>query len=324
MQAYFDRHDAELELDTFVTKSHSKADALAGDQERSFPRRRLLDVLSLSALLGVAVVLMLAHIGAAVPAKMPTVEKKKLSKASFVIEIPPMEKPKPKPKPEIQPPKPEVTKRLRSIPDSRLNEVKPVVKQDRRQPSEENEKRSVSRESSQKRAMPAVRTPVIADQMEIQQRNETNETLRYAYVSDMADTIGGFVNVESGTDSRTFPEENVSHHVNLDPYHYRMVSLCLRLCVKSMFTHSGMNRAERRLSNGWLEVDRGEDEHFSCLHEERWIRFDVRSDLISDISNLDFVDIPYGMSDNDINLLLEEVTRRLCRLLGYDVCFEQL
>jgi len=84
-----------------------------------------------------------------------------------------------------------------------------------------------------------------------------------------------------------------------------------------MFTHSGLRKTERESSSAWLEIARGSSEHFSYLFKGEWIRFNVNGEQISNISNLSFVEIPsHRVSSNEINTLLEEVTRRLCRLLG--------
>jgi hypothetical protein len=323
MQAYFDKHDADLELETLVTRSHSKADSSADNQNYGSARRRLAGVMTLSAAMSLAVVLLAAHLGSATPAKPEPIAQKSINETRFVIEIPPKVKPKPKPKPVVEPPKPKVIRRLRSVPDSRLNKTQPLIEPKKRKAATEN-KRSESGESTRKRAMPAVETPVVADRADALRRDEVTENLRYAYVENYADTIGGFVDVAGGTESRNLPDENVSH-IKLDPYHYNMVSICLRLCVKSMFSYSGISQAERESSSRWLRIERGSDEHFTFLYDRNWLRFSVKTDQLGDISNLDFVQIPHGtMSDDEVNLLLEEVTRKLCKLLGYDDCFEQL
>ena len=172
--------------------------------------------------------------------------------------------------------------------------------------------------------MPAVETPVIETQPDILQRDEAAEAVRYASVSGVADTIGGFRNVAQATDSRELPEEDVLR-TQLDPYHYQMVNVCLRLCVKSMFTHVGMSRAEKENSGGWLKVVKETDEYFSYLHKGEWVRFNVNSTYLNIISDVNFVKLPQmSTSNSDVNPLVEEVTRKLCKLFGYDDCLERL
>ncbi|MFH1891247.1 MAG: hypothetical protein ABIK83_01025 [Candidatus Zixiibacteriota bacterium] len=324
MQAYFDRFDAQLELETFVTRSHSGADFNAAELRNGPTWRRILNIVGLAIVLTIAGYLAAVHLGSANPPETASKPEKKISKAGFIIEIPPLEKPKPKPQPKVEPPKPKPTERLRSIPDNTMTTEKQIIVADSRDMAKEND-RSVIHESTEKRALPAVQTPVVEIETDVVDRNEVSEGLRYAAVSAAADTISGFRNVvASGTTDRNLPEEGISR-IKLDPYHYQMVNLCLRLCVKSMFTHSGVSQTEMDQSEQWLKIVRGSDDKFSILFKGRWIRFDVNAQEIGNISNLSFVDIPgRQVAGDEVNMLLEEVTRKLCMLLGYDNCYDKL
>lgn len=326
MQAYFDRFDAELELETFVTRSHSRADFNPAEIRNGPTWRRITNIMGLAIVLTLAGYFIALHLGSANAAEMISKPEKKISKVNFIIEIPPLEKPKakPKPQPKVRPPEPKPQERLRSIPDNAMTTDKKIVVSDKRETVREN-KRSVAQESSEKRALPAVNTPVIDIDADVVDRNEVSEDFRYAVVSAQADTIGGFRNVvAAGTASRDLPEEGISR-IKLDPYHYQMVNLCLRLCVKTMFTRSGVSQAEMDRSSNWLKIARGSDDFFKVLFKGRWVRFDVNAQEIGNISNLSFVDIPgRQVSGDEVTLLLEEVTRKLCMLLGYDNCYDKL
>jgi len=326
MQAYFDRFDAQLELEAFVTRSHSRADFNAAELRNGPTWRRILNIAGLAIVLTLAGYLAALHLGSANPPENASKPEKKISKANFIIEIPPLEKskPKPKPKPKVEPPKPKPIERLRSIPDNTLATEKQIIVADSRELTREDD-RSVIHESSEKRALPAVQTPVIEVETDVLDRNEVSEGLRYAAVSAAADTIGGFRNVvAAGITDRNLPEEGISR-INLDPYHYQMVNLCLRLCVKSMFTRSGVSQAEMDQSARWLRIVRGSDETFTVLFRGKWVCFDVNTQEIGNISNLNFVDIPgRQVAGDEVNMLLEEVTRKLCMLLGYDNCYDKL
>jgi len=327
MQPYFDRLDAELEFETLVTRSHSKADPSADDTSHKSFVRRVLDVIGLGIVLSIAGMLLAAHLGSAMPTTSEFKSKKKPAETRFVIEIPPKEKekPKPEPKPKLEPPKPKVTERLRSVPDSKMTQRQTPKAEDNRHEQVVEQDRDITSEQSTKRSLPAVRTPVIETKVESREA-ASNDAIRYSALDQVADTIGGVMVADASGPARTLPEENSDlTRIKLDPYHYQMVNICLRLCVKTMFTHTGMSSAEHETSNSWLKVVRGSEEYFSFHTRNGWMRFNVNPSEISEIANLNFVEIPYSsVSDGSVNELLEQVTRDLCRLLGYDDCFEKL
>ncbi len=324
MQPYFDRLDAELEFETLVTRSHSKADPSTDETPRRSSVRRILDILGLGIVMSIAGMLLAAHLGSAMPSPYEFKSKKKPAETRFVIEIPPKEKEKPKPKPKVEPPKPKVTERLRSVPDSRMTDRRePIVEEKRREEVVDHD-RDIKSDKAQKRSLPAVRTPVIETKIESREA-ASNDAIRYSALEHEADTIGGIMVADASGPARALPEEEDLSRIKLDPYHYQMVNICLRLCVKTMFTHTGMNETERQTSSKWLKVVRGSEEYFSFRHRGGWVRFNVNASELSEIANLNFVEIPYSAaSDGTVNELLESVTRDLCRILGYDDCFEQL
>jgi hypothetical protein len=268
MQVYFDSSDAQLELEAYVTKSHSRADFSPAELQNGPIWRRILDIAGLTFVLLIACYLTVLQLASATIPES-ALKEKKISQAGFVIEIPKLEKPKPKPKPKpkVEPPKPKRVERLRSIPDNTLRTDRVIVSKESRDVKQETD-RSVMQEKSEKRALPAVQTPVVEVETEALDRNEADEGLRYAAVSGQADTIGGFRNVvSSGTANREAPEEGISR-IKLDPYHYQMVNVCLRLCVKSMFNRSGISKSERDAAEGWLKITRSGAEDFSVLFQD--------------------------------------------------------
>jgi len=62
MQLYFDQDDAELEFEALVTKTSSKAGMPTDGHSGSTTARRILDIAGLSVVLGVATILLTAHL----------------------------------------------------------------------------------------------------------------------------------------------------------------------------------------------------------------------------------------------------------------------
>ncbi len=327
MQAYIDRDDAELEQQSLA------AEGMAGVDNHAFstaPERRtvakLFAVLSGFAVL--AIILAVNFGSAPFDAKLAP-EPPVLISASFVIEEPEPEpeplkpKPKPKPIPEVKPEEVRPIERLRSVPDQKTQEYRKQETLNSRTEVADVD-RDVQQESVTKRTAPAINTPVIAaptvaDQRSLavqdQGRRDGNSEVVMASSKTRAEVASG--------ETRTVAESGLSR-VKLDPYHYRMVNVCLRQCVKSMFTHAGLDAEEARASKDWLNVARG-GSYFEFKHKGRWVRFVVDVASINDISSIDFVNLPDQWTTGDATeSLLEEATRNLCRLLQYDDCFSKL
>jgi hypothetical protein len=104
-----------------------------------------------------------------------------------------------------------------------------------------------------------------------------------------------------------------------------MVNVCMRLCLKSMFTLSGLSEQRLGVSSSWLRVNRRDNASFEYLAAGRWVKFKVFVKEITNISHINFVELPLdGGSDSEINDLLENVTADLCSLLNYSNCLDQL
>ncbi len=353
MQAYFDRDDAHLEADALL--SHSASDRDSGDDVADFGRRRYLNLAAFSAGLGLLAFLLVIQLTSVEPAFSFQQPDKDKPDMRFVIEIPKPEQqqPKPKPKPKIEKPKPEPVERLRAVPDRTMHVIRPTEKlQDRREVKDKerdveqdvaknriqekihdrnevrDSERDVKKESTTKRTLPAVRTPKIVTKEEAVQRDVSQEAVRQTTVSGLAETTGDFVEdiaPRSGVSNLSSEGEGLSR-INLDPYTYQMVNVCLRLCATSMFTHSGMDEAEASSSAQWLKVNRGAGHSsFSYRYNRQWVEVTVNVKSLTDISNLSFVSIPSNLSKGgQADEFLKEVTRKLCSLLGYDDCVKRL
>jgi hypothetical protein len=324
MQAYFDEHDAELEYESIVSRSGAKAEPSVGNDVHPSARRYTLEVVVLAVLMFTVIFVFTDHLVSANPVMKISKPDPQVKTPSFVIEIPPQIKEKPKREPEFQEPKkePPPKERLRSVPDRQIEQRQMVEKIKDRDNREQQHDRNVS-DKTTKRAMPAVATPVIERSPDLAERVDSDEMLAYACMDAYADTIGAYTQRSSTEgDVRSVPSENVSR-IKLDPYHYQMVNVCLRLCMKSMFTHSGMSEQRRERSSTWLRMYGSA--RFEYMDRGKWLEFRVFTDRIADISNINFVEIPYqGKSDEEINKLLESVTADLCSLLGYSDCLDQL
>jgi hypothetical protein len=131
--------------------------------------------------------------------------------------------------------------------------------------------------------------------------------------------------VETSEGGTRAAAEGGPSHVKLDPYHYQMVNVCLRLCVKSMFTHAGLDQSDQASSRSWLRVHNDKASFFEFNFRGRWMRFDVSVQSLGDIATLDYVNLNSALgARNDAESLLEEMTRKLCGLLGYEGCFSKL
>jgi hypothetical protein len=324
MQAFFDRYDAELEYETLVSRSRAKADPSADSNstDRSATRRGV-DIVGLAVVLFIAAIVFANHIATANPEFHVQNQKKKVETASFIIEIPPPPKVEQKPLPKPPEPEPEPVERLRSVPDRRIEHKRKLVDTKKRDTQKKQYDRNDDYQAA-KRAMPAVSTPVIDESIEILERAASDDRLGYAVLDANYDTIGAFTPSSGPSENRYSPDEDLSR-IKLDPYHYQMVNVCMRLCLKSMFTRSGLSEQQADASSSWLRVNRSDNASFEYLAAGRWVEFRVFVKEITNISYINFVELPLdGRSDSDINDLLENVTADLCGLLNYSNCLDQL
>ena|GEM_PF-2564519 len=324
MQAFFDRYDAELEYETLVSRSQSKADPSADSNSthRSAIRRGA-DIVGLSVVLFVAAIVFANHIATASPEFDTQKPEPKVETASFIIEIPPPPKIEPKPMPKPPEPEPEPVERLRSVPDRQIEYKRKSIDAKERDTHRQQYDRNDDYQVAQ-RAMPAVSTPVIEESIEILERAASDDRLGYAVLDAHYDTIGAFTPSSGPNENRNVPDEDLSR-IKLDPYHYQMVNVCMRLCLKSMFTHSGLSKRQTDASSPWLRANRTDNASFEYLAAGRWVKFRVFVKEINNISHINFVELPLdGRSDSEINDLLENVTADLCSLLNYSNCLDQL
>jgi hypothetical protein len=152
-------------------------------------------------------------------------------------------------------------------------------------------------------------------------RGSAEEGVRLASVPGRIGTASEYAASPVVGEQRSLSESGLSR-VKLDPYHYQMVSVCLRQCVRSMFTRAGLDKQEQADAREWLKVSRAASSYFEFRFGKRWIRLQVDVGLLGDISSIDFVRVPANCGDAES--LLEDATRRLCSLLRYDDCFAKL
>ncbi len=323
MQAYFDRDDAELERKCIVSRTASKADVVGGVLKVALDRRNIVTATLTLAGLVLVSFLLAVYLGS-LPLKSQIVSEARPEFTSkFIIELPRPAPPKPKikAKPFIKPPENKPIERFRSIPDRTTRVLQPKA-----QPRGRNEVRDAQRvaqqEASTTRSLPGTIAPVVAPTDEFVQRDLAQEQSERS-TSSVIRSNGNRepVGEVAARNTRAVAETGVSR-IKLDPYHYQMVNICLRQCVRSMFVHTGLDEQERVDSKDWLKVTRDADNHFDFRYGGRWVRLHVNVNLLGDISNIDFVRIPGDMGDAES--LLEDATRKLCRLLRYDDCFAKL
>lgn len=323
MQAFFDRDDAELELNSIMGKTASPEDTSSGFLGSNRNRRNIISTTVALAGLAFLVVILAGYFGS-LPIKVQAAAIAPIEfDARFVIEIPKPkpDKPKPKFKPVVKPPEPKPVERLRSIPDRTTQ-----VLQQKTQLTGRAESRDIQRvaqqEAATERSLPATIAPTVAATDEFAQRDFVQEqTDRSTTIALKTDRSRDLVGEPTSRTNRAVAETGVSR-VKLDPYHYQMVNICLRQCVRMMFTHAGLNETEKTVSKDWLRVLRGSENHFDFKFAGKWVRLRVNVSLLGDISNIDYVGVP-DVGDS-AESLLEDATRKLCRLLRFDDCFAKL
>ncbi|MBK7090144.1 MAG: hypothetical protein IPH59_00225 [bacterium] len=323
MQAYFDRDDADLELNSMTEKTPSPVDSPGGFLSTTRDRRNIVSTATSLGGLAVVIMLLVSYFGSlpfkAQAAKLAPDE----FDAKFVIELPKPkpDKPKPKFKPVVKPPETKPVERLRSIPDKTTQVLQKQTQLTGRAVTRDAQRVS-QQEAATERSLPATIAPAIAPTDEFAQRDFVQEqTDRSTTVALTTDRSRDLVGAPSSRTNRVVAEAGVSR-VKLDPYHYQMVNICLRQCVRTMFTHAGLDETEKAGSKEWLKVTRSGGNYFDFRFSGKWHRLQVNVNLLGDISNIDFVGVP-AIGD-DAESLLEDATRKLCRLLRFDDCFAKL
>ena len=119
--------------------------------------------------------------------------------------------------------------------------------------------------------MPATIAPVVAEVDEFTQRDYVQEQIRTQHDDLIANRPQSRPVGEATTrNNRAVADAGVSR-IQLDPYHYQMVNICLRQCVRSMFMHTGLDEMEQASSKDWLKVTRAADNYFEFKFGGRWV-----------------------------------------------------
>jgi len=319
MQSHFNHDDADIEVDEALSGAHGEKQFAGAYHNQT--GNRTINFSVLVVLLIVFVFTMKANLSSSnLNFKM---EDKKIQVAhSFKFEIPEPEKkkepPKPKPKQEIQKPKDRRPPTRRRAPEQFASAITPDKLQER------DVKQDVSRDNLQEQAVvrevPTVQTPVI---------ERTNQTVRQK-VNEQARQVGAVISgdtsrvyAHTGIEVRNAPSLEVSHS-ELDPYHYQMVSLCLRLCVQSIFLR---DTGTRQYNSDWLKVEKSADHNrLFIMHKGSWFALDVNRDRLNVLSDISFINIPsdYANRVENIESFFESITKRLCTMLNHEECLENL
>lgn len=324
MQAYFDRDDADVEQQRILANGWSHTDPDAESCADALGRNKYLNLLALSAGVATLALIVVFHLGSAEPLQSQSIPDPNIPEIRFIVETAKPEPPKPRPKPkaEVLQEKPQPQDRLRSIPDKLTRQIRPQGEQHLREEKVEIERNDVG-ETVADRSLPAIKTPQVAVSERTTARHDVQEGNRQASVPGREISRQSGIPTGSTGEHRAIPDSGPSH-IKLDPYHYQMVTICLRLCVRTIFTHAGMNDEEREKSRDWLRVKREGEDFFEFRFAGYWIRFQVNVNSLADISNISFVSVPASWSAaQDGQALLESATRSLCRLLGYDDCLKK-
>ena len=234
MQSYFNRDDADVEANEALGDVHGDRHTAGeySDQRGS----RAINFSVLAVLLVVFVFTMKANLSSST-LDLKLEEKKKQVAHTFEFKIPEpeikKEPPKPKPKKEIQRPKDRRPPTRRMAPEQYATVLKPDKLQER--DVKQDEARENIQEQAVVREVPTVQTPVIERTQETV-RQKADEKMRNVGAVISGDTTR--IYASAGIEVRNAPVMEVSHS-ELDSYHYQMVSLCLRLCVQSIFLRDG-------------------------------------------------------------------------------------
>jgi hypothetical protein len=326
MQSFFNPDDARLEDDALISgnpieKCLVNEYTRTGDETGKF--------FILVGLLIVFIFVLKTNLSSSTPAFLVDLKGRNVaSENKFVVEIIKPEIKKPKPKPE--PPKEVPTKKVRRQVERTARRAPEQVQQRvRRQPREQRREikaeidRKTEEEEIVQREMPQLTAPVI-EKMELADRSQAKEPVRQVLAEISNDTLRSY---EYGDiQVRNAPSMEFSHS-ELDPYHYQMVDLCLRLCAQSLFLRQSGNLKKSDYGVNWLKVERGEDNNRMLInHDGSWVELTINKDRLKVLSDLSFIEVPVNIESQvgDVEYLFEDVTRKLCKLLKHEECFENL
>ncbi len=321
MQSYFNNDDAEIELDA-VLNGNPTQKYLAADFDMD-QTSRWIKLLVLGSLLVALVFTLEMNLSSTIPKfKVDTDKLKIINK--FTVEIPKEEKPKIKPPPKPkETPKPKPKDRRppvrRKMPEAYVSRKKPIIEDNR--DIKQDQVRDQVDEKATVREMPTVQTPVI-EKSDLVVRENANEQVRMLSAAIASDTVRQYS--YEGIEVRDVPTTEVSHS-QLDPYHYQMVDLCLRLCAQSIFLREGGGIPEQKYAYDWLRIKKGGNENALYFkHQGQWFEFTINTNKLKDLSDLSFVEIPvdYNAQVGSVEVLFEDITRKLCKILKHDDCLE--
>jgi hypothetical protein len=321
MQSYFNQDDAWLEVDEVLNgNSHEKYNGseFAADSVSS---RMKFGVL---ATLLIAIVMIL---GTNLSSSVPTIvidEHEVLIENSFTVEIPEPEpiKIKPPPKKKIEPPKPKDRKppTRRKVPEQYASVMSTNV-EPRRDMVEDKNREQIA-EEAMVREIPQIQTPVI-ERSDLAVREKVADKIRQVSAVVTSDTVRQYS--YSDIEVRNAPTALVSHS-QLDPYHYQMIDICLRLCVQSIFLRERVGTASKDYNSDWLKVEKNNNQN-NLLFKYRgnWLEFSINKDRLKVLADISFFGVPTNLgSSEELDNLVEDITRKLCDLLNHDECLENL
>jgi hypothetical protein len=329
MQSFFNPDDARLE-DEAVISGNPIEKCLVNEYTRTGDETGKFFILV--GLLVVFIFVLKSNLSSSTPNFFIDLEEKEtISENKFTVEMikPEIIKPKPKPKPD--PPKEVETKKVRRRVVERSNRRAPeeVRRRVRRQPMEKRReiKAEVNRDMEQeqvvKRDMPKLTAPVI-ENMETVDRSQANEPVRQVLADISNDTLRSYD--YGDIEVRHAPSMEISHS-ELDPYHYQMVDLCLRLCAQSLFLRQSASLARSDFGVNWLKIERGDgNNRMLILHKNTWLVLKINKDRLKVLSDLSFIEVPVNIEKQvgDVEFMFEDVTRKLCKLLKHEECLENL
>ncbi len=321
MQAYFNYDDARVEVD-YVLNGNPREKYFANDFLGD-DAGNTVKFIVLCVLLVVFVFTLKSNLSSNVP--VFDISRPKMNvEHKFVIEIPEEKKeiprPRPIPKKEIPKPKDRRQPTRRTMPEMYAS-TQPVEVEDRRDIQKDLD-REYTPEKAVVRDIPTVETPVIEMDDVVARENVTQEArLLSAVVA--GDTVRQYS--YEGIVVRNAPAVEVSHS-QLDPYHYQMVDLCLRLCAQSLFLRD-MGEANKNYSYDWFKIRRSAQENILLFkYRGHWVELEIHTERLKMLSDLSFIEVPveYTNQLGSLDDFVEEVTRNLCRVLKHEDCLENL
>jgi len=321
MQSYFNHDDAWIEFDgvlhSNVHENYSSIDFAADSVSNRMK----------FAILGSLLVTMVLLIGTNLSSSVPPIntdERQFVVEHSFIVEIPEPEKIKVKPPPEkkVEPPKPKDRKppTRRKMPEQYASVMSTNV-EPRRDVIEDKNREQVT-EEAMVREIPQIQTPVI-ERSDLAAREKVADKIRQVSAVVTSDTVRQYS--YSDIEVRNAPTALVSHS-QLDPYHYQMVDICLRLCAQSMFLRDGVGSGGQNYNQNWLKVDKsGGKNTLQFKYRGRWLEFSINKDRLKVLSDISFFEVPTDItSSGELEDLVGDMTRKLCEILKHEECLENL